>query len=53
MTRRAHPYFSQVSRRPDAAASEKRRSNARAPLASANDEPGVLWQAFRDDHPAA
>ena len=53
MSRRTHPYFSQVDRRSQAAVSAQRQVNARAPLAKPKDEPGVLWDAFREPQPPA
>ena len=48
MSRRGHPYFSQMNRRAEAGTAGPRRANARTPLAKPKDEPGVLWAAFRD-----
>jgi hypothetical protein len=52
VSRHPHPYFSQV-RRPEAGSSLPRRANARTPLVKPKDEPGVLWEAFRDKTPPA
>ena len=49
MTRRAHPYFSGLNRRSELGNPGPRQPNARTPLAKPKDEPGVLWDAFRDD----
>ena len=48
MSRRGHPYFSQVKRRLEAPLPAPRHANARTPLVKPKDEPGVLWEAFRD-----
>ena len=44
----ACPYFSQANRRLETGAPGPRRANARTPLAKPKDEPGVLWEAFRE-----
>ena len=48
MSRRGQSYFSQVNRRLEVGAPVPRPSNTRTPLAKPNDEPGVLWEAFRE-----
>ena len=52
MARRGHPYFSQINRRTAALIPGPRRANTRTPLVKPKDEPGVLWDAFRDKHPS-
>jgi hypothetical protein len=42
------PGFSQLSRRAEAGPPLPRRPNARTPLARPMDQPGVLWDAFRE-----
>lgn len=49
MSRRGHPYFSQINRRSAAYMPGPSRANIRTPLAKPKDEPGVLWDAFRED----
>lgn len=51
VSRRGHPYFSQLNRRAEASTPAPRGINARTPLAKPNDEPGVLWDAFRETPP--
>lgn len=51
MSRHPHPYFSQVKRRLEATVPGQRPANSRTPLAKPKDEPGVLWDAFREDVP--
>jgi hypothetical protein len=53
MSRRGQAYFSQVNRRLEAGAPLARRANTRTPLAKPKDEPGVLWDAFREDKSSA
>lgn len=48
MSRRGQSYFSQVNRRLEPGAPVARRTNTRTPLAKPKDEPGVLWEAFRE-----
>ena len=48
MSRSGRAYFSQLNRRIEAGTSLPRRANARTPLAKPKDEPGVLWDAFRE-----
>jgi hypothetical protein len=47
VSRRGRAFFNQVNRRLDAGLPAPRRANARTPLAKPDDEPGVLWDAFR------
>jgi hypothetical protein len=51
VSRHPHPYFSQLNRRLDSATPGPRRANTRTPLAKPKDEPGVLWEAFRQKTP--
>ena len=53
MSRRGHPYFSQVNRRVETRVPGPSRSNTRTPLAKPKDQPGVLWAAFREDEAPA
>jgi hypothetical protein len=48
VSRRCRPHFSQLNRRLDPGVPAPRRANARTPLAKPKDEPGVLWDAFRE-----
>jgi hypothetical protein len=48
VTRRRHPYFGRLNRRSEAGKPGPRQANARTPLTKPKDEPGVLWEAFRD-----
>lgn len=48
MSRRSHPYFGRLNRRSEALKPGPRAPNARTPLTKPKDEPGVLWEAFRD-----
>lgn len=49
MSRHPHPYFSRVNRHLEAGLARPRRTNTRTPLAKPKDQPGVLWDAFRED----
>ena len=51
VSRHPHPYFSQVNRRPEGGIPGPRRANPRTPLAKPKDEPGVLWEPFREEQP--
>ena len=51
MSRHPHPYFSQINRRAEAGLARPRHANARTPLVKPKDEPGVLWEAFREKAP--
>lgn len=53
MSRRSQRHFGQFNRRVEAGISVPRCANARTPLAKPMDEPGVLWQAFRDNQEPA
>jgi hypothetical protein len=48
VSRRARPHFSQFNRRIEPGVPGPRRANARTPLAKPKDEPGVLWDVFRE-----
>lgn len=49
MSRRGRACFSQLHRRLEAGVPAARRANIRTPLAKPKDEPGVLWDAFREN----
>jgi hypothetical protein len=53
VSRRGRAFFNQVNRRLDAGLPAPRRANTRTPLAKPNDEPGVLWDAFRESQEPA
>jgi hypothetical protein len=48
VSRRSQPGFGQLNRRIEAGPLLPRRPNARTPLAKPRDQPGVLWDAFRE-----
>ena len=49
MSRRPHPYFGQLQRGEEAKKLESGRRAASEPLVKARDEPGILWDAFREE----
>ena len=51
MSRRSLPGFSQLGRRFEAGPPLPRSHNAGTPLAKPKDQPGVLWDAFREPPP--
>lgn len=53
MSRSTHPYFNPLHRRSEAVMPAERPTNARTPLAKPTDEPGVLWEPFRNPQPPA
>lgn len=53
MSRRAHPYFGRLNRREVPRKLEPGQRNACEPLVKPADEPGVLWEPFRDKGPPA
>jgi len=53
VTRRRHPYFGRLNRRSEIGKPGPRQVNARTPLTKPKDEPGVLWEAFRDLPPSS
>ncbi len=49
MSRRPHPYFGRINRGEEVRKLEPGQRNACEPLAKPRDEPGILWDAFRDE----
>lgn len=48
MSRHTHPYVNPLDRPAEGAVPTQRQVNARAALAKPKDEPGVLWDPFRE-----
>jgi hypothetical protein len=49
MARRSHPYFGQINRLEAGRIALPRDTRGRAPRLTPDEEPGVLWDAFRGD----
>jgi len=49
MSRRPHPYFGRLNRREVLKKLEPGQRSASEPLVKPRDEPGVLWESFRDE----
>ena len=49
MSRKLHPYFGQLNRFEQARAAKPGGTRGRAPLMTADEQQGVLWQAFREE----
>jgi len=49
LARRPHPYFGKLDRLAVASLAVPRGRRGRAPLVSPDEEPGVLWERFRED----
>ena len=50
MSRRPHPYFSRLDRREQERKREPGQRSACEPLIKPRDEPGILWQSFREEN---
>jgi hypothetical protein len=53
VSRRSQSGFSQLNRRVETGLLLPRRANARSSMARPRDEPGVLWDAFREHQESA
>jgi hypothetical protein len=53
MSRRPRPYFGRLSRSEEPRKLAPRQRNACEPLIKPRDEPGILWDAFRDEPSSA
>ena len=51
MPRRPHPYFGRLNRHEEVAKPKPGSRNACEPSIRPRDEPGILWDAFRDEPP--
>jgi hypothetical protein len=51
--RRPHPYFGQIKHEAQACPPKSGEGRVQAPEVMPEDEPGVLWQAFREPPPSA
>ena len=49
MARRPHPYFGQINRLEAGRIPVRRDRRRQAPRLTPDEEPGVLWDAFRGD----
>jgi hypothetical protein len=50
MARRSHPYFGRLNRREILRKLEPGQRTACEPLVKPREEPGILWDAFREEH---
>jgi hypothetical protein len=51
--RRHHPYFGRLNRREELRKLEQGQRSAAEPLVKPRDEPGILWDAFREEETIA
>jgi len=51
--RRSHPYFGRINRREATRKLDPGQRTACEPLVKPRDEPGILWDAFRDEESPA
>jgi len=49
MSRRPHPYFGRLNNREDVRKPEPRQRNVCEPLVTPRDQPGILWDPFREE----
>ena len=49
LSRKSHPYFGQLNRLESAHIVPRGKGRGRAPLRTPDEEPGVLWEAVRED----
>jgi hypothetical protein len=49
LSRKAHPYFGRLNRLDGAGLAPAGGPGGRAPPMTADEQPGVLWQAFREE----
>jgi len=53
MSRKSHPYFGQLNRLEEACGAVPMGGGGHAPEMAPEDQPGVLWNAFRKNAEAA